>query len=169
VLLAALPLAVTGCGGTDDTGSGPSGSRGASGTEASAPQTADRNGTPAAPAVTAADGDDTGACSDGDCEITVSEPVTIRFPAPGGGRATLTVTAVGRNEIEYTVKSGGGRAEGAAGGPGWGCITVLRAGGSGNSCGPLGDPGRPAAQPDAVVIQAATGRDGTALLPIVSD
>ncbi|MFI9822521.1 hypothetical protein ACIHFC_18935 [Streptomyces sp. NPDC052013] len=123
----------------------------------------------AQPSVPAADGDDIGACADGDCEIAVSEPLTIRFPGPGGGRATLSVTKVGPNEIEYTVKSGNGQAEAAAGGPGQGCVTVLRANGSGNSCGGLGDPRPPRAQPDAVVVQAATGEDGTALLHIVSE
>ncbi|GAA0639980.1 hypothetical protein GCM10009535_16130 [Streptomyces thermocarboxydovorans] len=167
-VLAALTLAVAGCGGPDEKNAEPSDARGASTPAASASPSGGRDGTAAGPAVTAADGDDTGACSDGDCEITVSEPVTIRFPAPGGGRATLTVTGVGPDEIQYSVKSGGSRSEAGAGGPGQGCITVLRSHGSGNSCGRLGDSEPPAAQPDAVVIQAATGRNGTVLLQIVS-
>ncbi|MFI6931921.1 hypothetical protein [Streptomyces sp. NPDC050287] len=56
-----------------------------------------------------------------------------------------------------------------ASGPGQGCITVLRSHGSGNSCGGLGKAGRPGPQPDAVVIQAAAGEDGTALVHIVSN
>ncbi|CAM5395259.1 Secreted protein OS=Streptomyces tendae OX=1932 GN=GUR47_15660 PE=4 SV=1 [Streptomyces tendae] len=116
----------------------------------------------------AADGSDAGACADGNCEIAVTEPVTIRFPAPGdAGRATLSVTKVGPNEIEYAVTSGDNRSEGGASGPGQGCLTYLREGGSGNSCGAL-DPTRPSPQPGAVVIQATTGTDGTALLHIVS-
>ncbi|CAL9473453.1 hypothetical protein SUDANB150_02859 [Streptomyces sp. enrichment culture] len=125
---------------------------------------------PASPSPTsaAADGTDPGACTDGNCEIAVTEPVTVRFQAPGdAGRATLSVTKVGPNEIEYEVKSGNNRSSGGASGPGQGCVTYLRAHGSGNSCGTLA-PTRPSPQPDAVVIQATTVTDGTALLHIVS-
>ncbi|MFI7394765.1 hypothetical protein [Streptomyces tendae] len=123
---------------------------------------------PQPPSSSPADGTDVGACTDGNCEITVTEPVTIRFPAPGdAGRATLSVTKVGPNEIEYEVKSGNNRSSGGARGPGQGCLTYLRDHGSGNSCGTV-DPTRPSPQPGAVVIQAATGTDGTALLHIVS-
>ncbi|MFG3213606.1 hypothetical protein [Streptomyces tendae] len=115
-----------------------------------------------------ADGTDVGACTDGNCELAVTEPVTIRFPAPDdAGRATLSVTKVGPNEIEYEVKSGNNRSTGGAEGPGQGCLTYLRDRGSGNSCGTL-DPTRPSPRPGAVVIQATTGTDGTALLHIVS-
>ncbi|MFJ4329909.1 MULTISPECIES: hypothetical protein [unclassified Streptomyces] len=120
------------------------------------------------PTSAAADGTDPGACTDGNCEIAVTEPVTVRFQAPGdAGRATLSVTKVGPNEIEYEVKSGNNRSSGGASGPGQGCVTYLRAHGSGNSCGTLA-PTRPSPQPDAVVIQATTATDGTALLHIVS-
>ncbi|WP_454366547.1 hypothetical protein [Streptomyces ambofaciens] len=115
-----------------------------------------------------ADGSDIRACTDGSCEIAVTEPVTIRFRAPGdAGRATLSVTKVGPNEIEYEVKSGNNRSSGGASGPGQGCLTYLRERGSGNSCGTLA-PVRPSPQPGAVVIQATTGTNGTALLHIVS-
>ncbi|WP_218004624.1 hypothetical protein [Microtetraspora niveoalba] len=78
------------------------------------------------------------------------------------------MTEVGPNRVEYTVNSGNGQSNGGASGPGQGCITVLRRNGSSNFCGRL--PGaRPSPQPDAVVIQVATGRDGTAILAIVSD
>lgn len=98
----------------------------------------------------------------------MTEPVTIRFPAPGdAGRATLSVTKVAPNKIEYEVKSGNNRSSGGAGGPGQGCLTYLRDRGSGNSCGSLA-PTRPSAQPGAVVIQVTTRTDGTALLHIVS-
>ncbi|GAP49779.1 hypothetical protein [Streptomyces azureus] len=120
------------------------------------------------PSVSAADGRDITACADGTCEIAVSEPVKIPFRGPRGP-ATLSVTDVGPNNIAYTVKSGNGQSKGSASGPGQGCITVLRSNGSGNSCGGLGDAGRPSPQPDAVVIQAATGEDGTAILQLVSD
>lgn len=118
------------------------------------------------PSVSAADGRNTAACTDGNCEIAVTEPVTIRFQGPAG-QATLSVTEVGPNKIEYAVKSGNGQSKGGASGPGSGCITVLRKNGSGNSCGGLSST-RPSAQPDAVVIQATTGADGTALLRMVS-
>jgi hypothetical protein len=120
------------------------------------------------PSVSAADGRDITACADGNCEIAVSEPVKIPFKGPRGP-ATLTVTEVGPDTIAYTVKSGNGQSKGSASGPGQGCITVLRSNGSGNSCGGLGAAGRPSPQPDAVVIQAATGEDGTAVLQLVSD
>lgn len=123
---------------------------------------------PTPPSPSPADGTDVGACTDGNCEIAVTEPVTIRFPAPGdAGRATLSVTKIGPNEIEYEVKSGNNRSTGGAQGPGQGCLTYLRDRGSGNSCGTL-DPTRPSPRPGAVVIQATTGTDGTALLHIVS-
>ncbi|WP_217164800.1 hypothetical protein [Streptomyces sp. AC512_CC834] len=119
------------------------------------------------PAPSAADGQNTDACTDGNCEITVTKPVTIRFQGPDGTAATLSVTEVGPDKIEYEVKSGNGQSKGGASGPGQGCITVLRSNGSGNSCGGLADT-RPSAQPDAVVIQATTGANGTARLHIVS-
>lgn len=123
---------------------------------------------PAQPSVSAADGHNVGACADGNCEIAVSEPVTFRFKGPTGP-ATLSVTEVGPNKIEYTVESDHGQSTGGATGPGQGCITVLRSNGSSNACGGLGDATRPSPQPDAVVIQAATGEDGTAIIHIVSD
>jgi len=121
------------------------------------------------PPVSAADGRDVGACADGDCQVLVSEPVTVRFKGPSGAAVTLKVTKVGPNEVAYTVKSGHGQSKGSARGPGQGCITVLRSNGSGNSCGGLGDGARPSAQPGALVIQAATGEAGTAIVDIVSD
>ncbi|MFD5649902.1 hypothetical protein [Streptomyces sp. NPDC127039] len=123
---------------------------------------------PEPPSASPADGTDVSACSDGNCEIAITEPVTIHFRGPGDdGRATLSVTTVGPNEIEYEVKSGNTRSNGGASGPGQGCLTYLRDRGSGNSCGTL-DSTRPSPLPDAVVIQATTGADGTALLHIVS-
>ncbi|MGQ5593080.1 hypothetical protein ACUJ8N_15835 [Streptomyces sp. ESR1.13] len=93
--------------------------------------------------------------------------MTVDFPGPDGiTRATLSVTEVAPNKIEYEVTSGNNRSETGANGPGQGCLTYLRAHGSGNSCGALG-PTRPSPQPGAVVIQATTGTDGTALLHIV--
>ncbi|MGX5212901.1 hypothetical protein ACWKT3_30145 [Streptomyces violaceus] len=120
------------------------------------------------PSVSAADGRDITACADGNCEIAVSEPVKIPFKGPRGP-ATLSVTEVGPNTVAYTVKSGNGQSKGSASGPGQGCITVLRNNGSGNSCGDLGDAGRPSPQPDAVVILAATREVGTVVLQLVSD
>ncbi|MFB7657393.1 MULTISPECIES: hypothetical protein [unclassified Streptomyces] len=110
---------------------------------------------------------DVAACTDGNCEITVTKPVTIRLEGPDGSPTTLSVTEVGPNKIEYEVKSGNGQSKGGASGKGQGCLTVLRANGSGNSCGPLRDT-RPAAQQDAVVIQATTSADGTATLHVVT-
>ncbi|WP_409469952.1 hypothetical protein [Streptomyces sp. HC307] len=175
IVLAALTaltvLTAAGCGNSDEDE--PDGGRREPATESRSPKpsghpSADR--TPSAkPSVTAADGDDVDACADGNCEIAVSKPVTFRFKGPAGvGTATLSVTKVGPNEVEYTVKSDKGQAKNGASGPGQGCITVLRSNGSSNSCSVLGDAGRPSAQPDAVVIQAVTGEDGTAILHVVS-
>ncbi|MDI3417518.1 hypothetical protein [Streptomyces luteolus] len=119
------------------------------------------------PSRTAEDGHDIKACADADCEVLTSKPVEVSFDGPGG-KATLSVTEVGPNKVAYTVKSANGRSRGSASGPGQGCITVLRANGSGNSCGRVGT-SAPEAQPDAVVVQVAAGADGTALLHLVSD
>ncbi|MDQ0406069.1 hypothetical protein ABVB69_23420 [Streptomyces sp. NPDC000349] len=127
----------------------------------------DPEGPSPSPSVSTADGDDVAACTDGNCEITVTKPVTIRLEGPDGSPTTLSVTEVGPNEIEYEVKSGKGQSKGGASGKGQGCLTVLRANGSGNSCGPLRDT-RPAAQQDAVLVQATTSADGTATLHVVS-
>ncbi|GHC77989.1 hypothetical protein GCM10010349_59020 [Streptomyces flavofungini] len=165
MLAALVPLTLAGCGGSDDgddPSSSPEGSSKSPAAQSSSPKPSPT------PSVSAADGRDVGACADGNCEIAVSKKVTFRFKGPRG-TATLSVTDVGPNKVEYKVKSGSGRSKGGASGPGQGCITVLRTNGSGNSCGGLGDATRPSPQPDAVVIQAATGADGTAILHIVSD
>ncbi|WP_231981561.1 hypothetical protein [Streptomyces malaysiensis] len=165
-------LAVAGCGGSDKEDGAPSHSGPASASRSAQPSGGSSGDAPASasasakPSVSAADGRDAGACADGNCEIAVSEPVTVRFKGPAGP-ATLSVTEVGPNKVEYTVKSSGGRSQGEASGPGQGCITVLRDHGSANSCGRLGKD-RPAAQPNAVVIQMTAGEDGTAILHIVS-
>ncbi|MCC4316265.1 hypothetical protein [Streptomyces malaysiensis] len=165
-------LAVAGCGGSDKEDGAPSHSGPASASRSAQPSGGSSGDAPASapasakPSVSAADGRDAGACADGNCEIAVSEPVTVRFKGPAGP-ATLSVTEVGPNKVEYTVQSSGGRSQGEASGPGQGCITVLRDHGSANSCGRLGKD-RPAAQPNAVVIQMTAGEDGTAILHIVS-
>ena len=170
-------VAAAGCGGSDqaDGASSPGGraSESRSPAQSAGSSSADRtaSASPSAsaePSVSAADGNNVGACADGDCEIAVSSPVTVRFKGPGGP-ATLSVTEVGPGKVEYTVKSGNGQSKAGASGPGQGCITVLRSNGSGNSCGGLGDAARPSAQPDAVVIQVAAGADGTAIVHIVTD
>ncbi len=134
-------------------------------TSRATPQSPTRTPEPA-PSVTAADGADIRACADGNCEVAVTEPVTVRFRGPGG-EVTLSVTEVGRDKIEYTVKSGNGQAKGGASGRGQGCVTALRENGNGTSCGGASRT-RPSPQPDAVVIQASTGPEATALLHVVS-
>ncbi|MFC9914608.1 hypothetical protein [Streptomyces sp. NPDC059862] len=161
VLAALATLTVVGCNSSDEADEASSPPRQTSKSPSAQPSSGQ-------PSVSAADGRDVGACADGNCEIAVSEPVTFRFKGPAGP-ATLSVTEVGPNKVEYTVKSGNGQSKGGATGPGQGCITVLRSNGGGNSCGGLGDATRPSPQPHAVVIQAATGEDGTALVHIVSD
>lgn len=157
--LAAVTLA--GCSSSDEGDEAPSPRQGTTKSPSEQPSSGQS-------AVSAADGRDVGACADSNCEIAVSEPVTFPFQGPDGP-ATLSVTEVGANKVEYAVKSGNGRSKAGATGPGQGCITVLRSNGGGNSCGGLVNATRPSAQPDAVVIQATTGEDGTAILHIVSE
>ncbi|MFD5125264.1 hypothetical protein [Streptomyces sp. NPDC058385] len=169
---ATIALAVSGCGSTNNAGDTSSPSRQAS-KPASAPASSAKPSTSppsssAKPSASAADGHDVRACADGNCEITVTDPVTIPFKGPAGP-ATLTVTEVGPNKVEYTVKSGSSRSQGGASGPGQVCTTVLRSNGGDNSCGGPGEAARPSPQPDAVVIQTTTREDGTAILRIVSD
>ncbi|MGW4074261.1 hypothetical protein ACWELB_12190 [Streptomyces asiaticus] len=164
-------LTVAGCGGSDTTDGAPS-HRGNPSESRSAPPSGGPSGDPGAPAKPsepsqpAADGRDVGACADGNCEIAVSERVTVRFKGPAGP-ATLTVDELGPNKVTYTVQSGGNRSRGGASGPGQGCLTVLRDHGSSNVCGRVSTM-RPAAQPGSVVILMAAGADGTATLRIVS-
>ncbi|WP_438492957.1 hypothetical protein [Streptomyces asiaticus] len=168
VMVVLTALTVAGCGGSDTTdgapshGGNPSESRSArpSGSPSGDP------GASAKPSESAADGRDIGACADGNCEVAVSERVTVRFKGPAGP-ATLTVDEIGPNKVTYTVESGGNRSRGGASGPGQGCLTVLREHGSSNVCGRVSTM-RPAAQPGAVVILMAAGEDGTAVLHIMS-
>ncbi|MEF9901807.1 hypothetical protein [Streptomyces sp. P9-A2] len=154
-------VALAGCGGAEEPGTTtshdayPSASRSAGGTA------------PAQPSVSAADGRDPAACADGNCEIAVSGPVTVRFDGPVGS-TTVSVSEVGPDRIEYEVESGNGRSAGGAEGRGQSCRVVLRAGGSSTLCGGIGDDGPPGARPGTVVVQVAPGEDGTALLHIVS-
>lgn len=161
-------LTVAGCGGPDTTDGAPP-HRGNPSASRSAQPSGGPSGDPGAsaePSASAADGRDVGACADGNCEIAVSERVTVRFKGPAGP-ATLTVDEIGPNKVTYTVKSGNNRSQGGASGPGQGCVTVLRDHGSSSSCGRVSTT-RPAAQPGAVVILMAAGEDGTAILHIVS-
>lgn len=164
VLAALTALAVAGCGGDDGdgeddaapAGKSPSASRSASPSPSPSPS----------PSVTAADGSDTGACADGDCEIAVSKPVTFSFKGPNG-KEKLSVTKVGPDEVDYTVKrAGGGTVKGGSGGPGSGCVSALRSDGGGTSCGQVGSP--PAKEDGAVLVQVASGADGTAVINIIS-
>ncbi|WP_181383714.1 hypothetical protein [Streptomyces sp. NWU339] len=157
-VLAVLTVgALVGCGGPGGVGAqSPDGDRASESRSASAQLS-----------VSAADGHDTAACSDGNCEIAVFEPVTIRFDGPAG-TTTLSVTEVGPDRIEYALKSGNSQSKGGIEGPGQGCLVVLRSDGSSTSCGGMGDGRPPSARSDAVVVQAATGEDGTALLRVVS-
>lgn len=135
-------------------------------TSVSAARSAEPAPNPSAVAAPPVAGQDISECADGDCRIAVSEAVKIRFKGPFGP-ATLAVTEVGPDLVEYTVKSHGGQSTGVVSGPGSGCVTVLRRDGSGNSCGGVAD-ARPSPRPGAVVIQLAARQDGTAVIDIVS-
>ncbi|MET8211320.1 hypothetical protein ABZT51_35920 [Streptomyces sp. NPDC005373] len=169
VLAAGVALTVGGCGSTDKAEHESSASQTPKAPSSKAPSSKNPSPRPssAQPSVSAADGRDVGACADGNCEIAVSKPVTFRFKGPAGP-ATLSVTEVGPNKVEYTIKSGNSQSTGGATGSGQSCITVLRSNGGGNSCSGQGDAARPSPQPDAVVIQTVTSENGTAILRIVS-
>ncbi|MDX3228398.1 hypothetical protein [Streptomyces sp. ME19-01-6] len=164
VLLATVTaLAVAGCGDADES------------TDSAEPPASHASRSPShatsspAPEVTAADGSDTDACTDGNCEIAVSEPVTIRIKLPDGP-AKLSLTKVGKNAVGYKVTSGngktGGETSGEASGDGSGCVAVFRGGGSSSSCGAAGAP--PDKVDGAVVLQVVAGSGGTAILRLVS-
>ncbi|MGI5348027.1 hypothetical protein ACQEU8_07500 [Streptomyces sp. CA-250714] len=116
--------------------------------------------------MTAADGSDPEACADGNCEIAVSDPVTVRFKIPDGP-AKLSLTEVGKNRVGYKVTASGSRTSGEASGKGSGCTAVFRSGGSSSSCGVAGE--SPEKVDRAVVLQVVAGADGTALVRLVSD
>ncbi|MGC9495193.1 hypothetical protein [Streptomyces sp. WG7] len=156
-------LTVAACGGPDEPDAAPASPPDRPTASRSAPQSASAE---PGPSVSAADGHDADACTDGNCEIAVTKPVTIHFQGPGGP-ATLSVTEVGPNKIEYSVKSGNGQSKGGASGPGQGCVMTLRENGSGTSCGALSHT-RPSPQPDSVVMQATTTEHGSVLLRLIS-
>lgn len=162
-LAALTALTLAACSSTDEPDPAPP----APSNRTTAPHPTAGSPEPPAPAPPAADGQDPDACTDGNCEITVTKPVTLHFPAPGGGRATLSVTEVGPNKIEYELKSANGQSKAGASGPDQGCLTYLRANGTGNSCGPLTTT-RPTPQPDTVTIQTTATPTGPGLLRIVS-
>ncbi|MDI3385170.1 hypothetical protein QIS99_02895 [Streptomyces sp. B-S-A8] len=169
VLLASVSL--TACAGPADDGKGGDGKGGAPGHSRSAKPGPRPEPTPKPtpkPSFTAEDGHDIKACADADCEVVTSKPVKVSFDGPGG-KTTLSVTEVGPNKVAYTVKSANGQSRGSASGPGQGCITVLHANGSGNTCGRIDPSSPPDPQPDAVVVQLVSGADGTALLHLVSE
>ncbi|MGY0060291.1 hypothetical protein ACWY4P_27735 [Streptomyces sp. LZ34] len=160
VLLATVTaLAVAGCGDSDEnTGSAKPSASHAS--RSPSPATSS-----ASPAVTAADGSNPEACTDGNCEIAVSKPVTIRFELPDGP-AKLSLTKVGKNEVGYKVTSGNSKTSGEASGDGSGCVAVFRSGGGSSSCGVAGAP--PDKVDGAVVLQVVAGAGGTAILRLIS-
>ena len=164
VLLSTLiALAVAGCGDSDwDSGTN-SGSTKPRGSRAASPPASP------SPSVRAADGTNTAACADGNCEIAVSEPVTIRFKGPDGPMK-LFVTKVGKNEVGYKVTWGSGaksgEASGEASGEGFGCTDVLYSGGSSGSCGPMGEP--PDRTAGTVVMQLLGQPNGTAILSLAA-
>lgn len=146
-------LALTGCGGGPERAAGES------------PTPRAPSSSPPSPTTTAADGRNTDACADADCEVTVSEPVAIAFQGPAGD-AELSVTEVGPDRVHYEVTAGEGRSSGGADGPGWGCYTVLGEDSSSNGCGPAAP--APDAAPGTVVLHLTTAPDGTATVRISS-
>ncbi|MEU6719062.1 hypothetical protein ABZ897_47005 [Nonomuraea sp. NPDC046802] len=173
-------LAVAGCGGVGgDSGADGAETGGAGGESAKPPVSrVPQSPSPAvtaadgsvprspSPAVTAADGSNPKACADGNCEITVSAPVTIDFTIPDGP-AKLSVTKVGENEVAYQVTSGDSKTSGEWSGDGSSCVAVFTKGGSRSVCGVAGEP--PDKEDGAVVMQVVPGADGTAILRLVSD
>jgi len=168
-LLATLALlTAAGCGGSgEDSGDAAAGT---GKTESPDSRADDNSKSPSpSPRVTAADGTDTGACADGNCEITVSKPVTFDIKIPDGP-AKLSVTKVGEYAVGYKVTHGtsknGGSARGSASGKGSGCITYFYENGSGTQCG--GAAGRPDKEAGTVALHILSGPDSTAILRLVS-
>ncbi|MCT2589064.1 hypothetical protein LHJ74_03780 [Streptomyces sp. N2-109] len=164
-LLAALTvLAAAGCGDSDDD-SGDDAKPAASGSADASPKPKPKS----SPAPTAADGTDTAACTDGNCEIAVSKPVTINLDV-FEGPAKLALTKVGKDEIGYKVtlgtKNNGSETSSETSGPGTGCTATIYQGGSSGSCGPAGEP--PAKEKGTVGVHLLSGADGTAILRLVS-
>ena len=95
----------------------------------------------------------------------MSKPVTIRIKLPDGP-AKLSLTKVGKNEVDYKVTSANSKTSGGASGEGSGCVAVFRSGGSSSSCGAAGPP--PDKVDGAVVLQVIPGAGGTTLLRLVS-
>ncbi len=170
-LLATLALlTVAGCGGSgEDSGDAAAGA-GTGKTESPDSRADDNSKSPSpSPTVTAADGTDTGACADGNCEITVSKPVTFDIKIPAGP-TKLSVTKVGKNEVGFKVTHGtsknGGSTSGTASGKGNGCTTYFHSNGSGTQCGAAGGP--PTKEVGTVALQVVPSPDGTAILRLVS-
>ncbi|MBB6348070.1 hypothetical protein FHU36_004615 [Nonomuraea muscovyensis] len=160
-----IALAAAGCGETGEPDASDAGTVSAEPPISRAAQSPSRATPTPSPAVTTADGSDPDACTDGNCEIAVSEPVTIRFEIPDGP-AKLSLTKVGKNEVGYKVTSGNSRTSGEVSGEGSGCVVVFHRNGSSSSCGPAGKP--PGRREGAVVLQVVAGADGTAIVRLVS-
>ncbi|MGI5272628.1 hypothetical protein ACQEUU_26020 [Nonomuraea sp. CA-218870] len=155
-----LGRGITGCGARDD------GATSAELPVSGAPQSPTPTPPTSSAAATTADGSDPEACTDGNCEIAVSKPTTIRFEIPDGP-ATLSLTKVGMNEVGYKVTSENSRTSGTASGDGSGCLAVFTRGGSRSTCSALPDE-PPDRQDGAIVLQVLAGPDGTAIVRLVS-
>jgi hypothetical protein len=109
----------------------------------------------------AADGTDYSACEDGDCEVAVAEPMDLVIGAPHEGMATLSVTAVTEDGIEYEVIQSGTTSGGSLGGV---CQATISETSSYSSCFEEGTPPEPEPLQGELVIQLLGMNDGSAVL-----
>ncbi|MGP4015799.1 hypothetical protein [Saccharopolyspora sp. 5N708] len=122
--------------------------------------------TTAPPPVTAADGTNYGACADGTCEISLSQPIDIQL---SGG--SLSVTSVNPDGIDIDLSlDGGGGGNGTLKGT---CGAIFRfyigGGGGGQFCNPDGSvQPPPEPEPGSVALQLVGLSDGAAVLRVVS-
>lgn len=109
----------------------------------------------------AADGTDYSACEDGECEVAVGEPMDIVIGAPHEGMATLSITAVTQDGIEFEVTHSESTSSGALGGV---CEATISETSMFSTCFEEGMPPEPAPLQGELVVQLLGMNEGSAVL-----
>ncbi|MFG3340058.1 hypothetical protein [Glycomyces sp. NPDC048151] len=109
----------------------------------------------------AADGTDYTACEDGACEVAVSEPMDRVIGAPHEGMATLTITAVIEDGIEFEVAQSESTSSGSLSGI---CESTITANSMFSTCFDEGVLPEPAPWQGELVVQLLGMNDGAAVL-----
>jgi hypothetical protein len=118
----------------------------------------------------AADGTDLTACTDGTCEVEMSDPVDIPLTDHPSDITMLSVVELTADGLDFTTTSDDGAT--SSGAIGEGCITTLSSGGGGSSCSADPDqepPPPPSFEPGALTMQVVGAADGTVVLRLGSD